>query len=65
MLIDVDEWGQADLMSLLLRYARTMLPRPIVSGEQEEVDADVKLLLICSEPLFQSYNPAVRVTHTA
>ncbi|KAI0701216.1 adaptin N terminal region-domain-containing protein [Cytidiella melzeri] len=59
-LVDVDEWGQADLLSLLIRYARTMLPRPIVlTGEQEEVDPDVKLLLTSAEPLFQSLNPAV------
>ncbi len=64
-LVDVDEWGQVDLLALLTRYARTMLPRPIVTqdanGEfEEEVDPDVKLLLTSSEPLFQSYNPAVR-----
>ncbi|GJE85585.1 adaptin N terminal region-domain-containing protein [Phanerochaete sordida] len=58
-LVDVDEWGQADLMALLLRYARTMLPRPVVTGDREEVDLDVRLLLTSSEPLFQSYNPAV------
>ncbi|PSS05498.1 hypothetical protein PHLCEN_2v3780 [Hermanssonia centrifuga] len=63
-LVDVDEWGQVDLLALLTRYARTMLPRPIVTqdanGEfEEEVDPDVKLLLTSSEPLFQSYNPAV------
>ncbi|KIP11063.1 hypothetical protein PHLGIDRAFT_125175 [Phlebiopsis gigantea 11061_1 CR5-6] len=59
-LIDVDEWGQADLMSLLLRYVRTMLSRPLVSEQgEEEVDPDVKLLLTSCQPLFQSYNPAV------
>lgn len=62
-LVDVDEWGQADMMTLLLRYVKTMLPRPLVSESgQEEVDADVKLLLTSSEPLFQSNNPAVRCT---
>ena len=64
--IDVDEWGQVDVLALLTRYARTMLPRPIVTqdanGEaKEEVDADVQLLLSSAEHLFQSYNPAVRV----
>lgn len=60
-LVDVDEWGQADLVALLLRYVRTMLPRPIISADgAEEVDLDVKLLLSCCEPLFQSQNPAVR-----
>lgn len=62
-LVDADEWGQVDLMALLTRYARTMLPRPlVVDGDEgtEEVDADVRLLLTSAEPLFQSYNPAVR-----
>lgn len=65
ILIDVDEWGQVYLLNLLLRYSRTMLPKPTVSqhGEstEEEVDADLQLLLVSSEPLFQSKNPAVRV----
>ncbi|CAK5268769.1 unnamed protein product [Mycena citricolor] len=56
MLVDVDEWGQINLLNLLLRYARTMLPRP---SEGEEMDGDVKLLLNSAEPLFQSRNPAV------
>ncbi|KAI0346195.1 hypothetical protein BDW22DRAFT_1323138 [Trametopsis cervina] len=58
-LVDVDEWGQVDLLALLNRYARTMLPRPLVTGTTEEVDADVKLLLTSTEPLFHSHNPAV------
>lgn len=60
LLVDVDEWGQVDLLSLLLRYARTMLARPVVSPEgNEEVDQDVQLLYRSAEPLFQSRNPAV------
>ncbi|KIJ66764.1 hypothetical protein HYDPIDRAFT_174147 [Hydnomerulius pinastri MD-312] len=63
ILVDVDEWGQVDLLNLLLRYARSMLPKPTVSnsGEtpEEELDADLQLLLSSSEPLFQSKNPAV------
>ncbi|KAF9024893.1 ARM repeat-containing protein [Hymenopellis radicata] len=55
-LVDVDEWGQGDLLNLLLRYARTMLPRP---KEDEEIDKDVHLLLTSTEPLFYSRNPAV------
>lgn len=68
--VDADEWGQVELLDLLTRYARTMLPRPIVvqdtNGEhKEEIDSDVQLLLTCSEPLFQSYNPAVSSTCTS
>ncbi|KAH8100165.1 adaptin N terminal region-domain-containing protein [Cristinia sonorae] len=63
-LIDMDEWSQADLLTLLTRYARTMLPRPLVASatnrdEPEEVDQDLKLLLSSSEPLYHSNNPAV------
>jgi AP-3 complex subunit beta len=68
VLIDVDEWGQVDLVNLLLRYVREMLPRPVVKGKGEEeeaweVDKDVKLLLVSVEPLFQSRNPAVCGLH--
>lgn len=61
VLADVDEWGQVDLLNLLLRYARTMLSKPVVSGdgEPEELDSDLQLLLSSTEPLFQSRNPAV------
>lgn len=74
--MEVDEWGQVDLINLLLRYARTMLPRPmgrrgtgtgtgeikgvVDGGEEEEIDPDVKLLLESVEGTFQSRNPAVR-----
>lgn len=64
-LIDMDEWGQADLLTLLTRYARTMLSRPVVSSgdgkaePQEELDPDLKLLLSSAEPLYHSNNPAV------
>lgn len=73
ILVEVDEWGQVDLINLLLRYARTMLPRPVgrkeskgVAGgdsekEEEEIDPDVKLLLESVEGTFQNRNPAVRV----
>ncbi|KAH7928278.1 hypothetical protein BV22DRAFT_1030929 [Leucogyrophana mollusca] len=63
ILVDVDEWGQVDLLNLLMRYARTMLPKPIVppnsEGSDEELDPDLQLLLSSSDPLFQSKNPAV------
>lgn len=61
ILVDVDEWGQIDLLELLTRYARTMLPRPGSTDGREEVDKDLQLLLLASEPLFQSRNPAVRI----
>ena len=57
ILVDVDEWGQIDLMNLLLRYARIMLPRPI----GDEVDVDVKLLLQSVEPVLMSCNSAVSI----
>ena len=64
VLIDADEWGQVNLLELLVRYARTMLPRPTSSRdsqekEMEEIDPDLELLLVSAEPLFQSCNPAV------
>ena len=64
VLVDVDEWGQVNLLELLIRYARTMLPRPTTSHdspgeEKEEVDPDLELLLTSAEPLFRSRNPAV------
>jgi AP-3 complex subunit beta len=59
--VDVDEWGQVELLELLMRYARNMLPKPtsVGKGEEVEVDKDLQLLLTSSEPLFQSRNPAV------
>ena len=64
VIVDVDEWGQVNLLELLIRYARTMLPRPTASHvgpeeEKEEVDSDLELLVTSAEPLFQSRNPAV------
>lgn len=64
MIVDVDEWGQVNLLELLIRYAMTMLPRPTASHdspgeEKEDVDSDLELLITSAEPLFQSRNPAV------
>ncbi|TFL04003.1 adaptin N terminal region-domain-containing protein [Pterulicium gracile] len=63
LIVDVDEWGQLNLVHLLLCYARTMLPRPVSRQEEEiwaeDVDDDLDLLLRSSEPLLQSRNPAV------
>ncbi|KAH9958555.1 adaptin N terminal region-domain-containing protein [Russula dissimulans] len=70
VLVDVDEWGQVNLLELLIRYARTMLPRPTTSHddspekEKEDVDPDLELLLVSAEPLFQSRNPAVVMSVT-
>lgn len=62
ILVDVDEWGQVNLIELLLRYARSMLPKP-VGEEEEEIDKDLQLLLTSAEPLFQSRNSAVSNDH--
>ncbi|KAH7912022.1 adaptin N terminal region-domain-containing protein [Hygrophoropsis aurantiaca] len=63
ILVDVDEWGQVDLLNLLLRYARTMLLKPIMlsirEGSDEELDRDLNLLLSSGDPLFKSKNPSV------
>ncbi|KAG2750562.1 hypothetical protein P692DRAFT_20730249 [Suillus brevipes Sb2] len=58
---DIDAWGQVNVLRVLVRYARTMLPKPVPASErqEEEVDKDLKLLLICAEPLFMNKNPAV------
>ncbi|KAG2360189.1 adaptin N terminal region-domain-containing protein [Suillus spraguei] len=58
---DIDAWGQVDVLRVLVRYARTMLPKPVPASERqgEEVDKDLKLLLDCAEPLFMNKNPAV------
>ncbi|TFK27751.1 hypothetical protein FA15DRAFT_692221 [Coprinopsis marcescibilis] len=74
VLIDVDEWGQVEMMKLLLRYARVMLPRPTPTQKSEdeddeviedvELDKDLKLLLDSAELTFQSRNPAVILAAT-
>lgn len=58
---DIDAWGQVDVLRVLVRYVRTMLPKPVPASERqgEEVDKDLKLLLACAEPLFMNKNPAV------
>jgi hypothetical protein len=59
---DIDVWGQVDVLRMLLRYAKTMLSKPVPASEkqEEDVDKDLKLLLTCAEPLFTNKNPAVR-----
>ena len=61
LLIDLDEWGQLMWLNLLLRYARTMLPKPSPdgTGNANNGDADLELLLSLSESLLHSRNPAV------
>ena len=61
ILPDVDEWGQVELMNLLLRYARVMLPR----RDEEELDKDLQLLLTSTESVCYSRNPAVRLLSLA
>lgn len=70
ILPDIDSWGQVDVLRVLVRYARTMLPKPVPASEKQrmeekekEEDKDLKLLLDCAEPLFMSKNPAVRTLH--
>jgi AP-3 complex subunit beta len=61
-LVDMDEWGQVSVLNLLARYAKTMLPRPTTDeglDSKGKMDPDLQLLLISSQPLLQSQNPAV------
>lgn len=66
VLPDIDAWGQVDVLRVLVRYVRTMLPKPVPAseGQGDEEDKDLKLLLVCAEPLFMSKNPAVRTFHS-
>lgn len=67
ILVDVDEWGQVEMMRLLTRYVRCMCVRTREGdlgdgeegGEGEELDKDVKLLIESVLPVLQSRNPAV------
>lgn len=72
-LLDADSWGQVNVLELLAKYARSMLPKPTVSGtttdgdnssEKDEIDPDLQLLLTNAEPLFMSNNPAVSISFT-
>lgn len=65
MLLDIDVWGQVNVMELLSRYARVMLPRPVAGVSTDDpakpdVDPDLSLLLSSITPLLMSNNPAVR-----
>jgi len=61
LLVDLDEWGQLTWLNLLLRYARTMLPKQCSDGAAgvQTDDVDLELLLSSSESLLLSRNPAV------
>lgn len=61
LLVDLDEWGQLMWLNLLLRYARTMLPKPSADDAEDthSNDIDLELLLSSSESLLHSRNPAV------
>ncbi|KAJ2413671.1 AP-3 complex subunit beta [Coemansia sp. IMI 209128] len=55
MLADLDEWGQVELVKLLVAYARTQFAKPV----GDSLDADHALLLRSVQPLMQSRNSAV------
>ena len=61
LLVDLDEWGQLTWLNLLLRYARTMLPKHCSDStvDVQTSDIDLELLLSSSESLLHSRNPAV------
>ncbi|KAJ2711769.1 AP-3 complex subunit beta [Coemansia spiralis] len=55
MLPDLDEWGQIELIKLLVAYARTQFARPADAA----LDPDHLLLLDAAHPLLHSRNSAV------
>ncbi|KAJ1730553.1 AP-3 complex subunit beta [Coemansia biformis] len=57
ILPDLDEWGQIELVKLLVAYARTQFVRPGRSAHA--LDADHLLLLDATRPLLHSRNSAV------
>ncbi|KAG9026257.1 AP-3 complex subunit beta, partial [Serendipita sp. 407] len=64
LLPDADEWGQITIVNVLVRYARRMLPKPLVFQDHngatvERIDSDLQLLFRSAESLFFSRNPAV------
>ncbi|TEB25157.1 ARM repeat-containing protein [Coprinellus micaceus] len=64
ILVDVDEWGQVEVMRLLLRYTRVMLSKPTPTADGSDLDSDLKLLLTSVEPTFMSRNPSVVLAAT-
>lgn len=76
LLVDVEEWGQVEIILMLTRYARTQFvdPNKLSGGEEERpfydsgdedrspsIDPDLRLLLRNCKPLLQSRNSAVVV----
>ncbi|KAJ1952371.1 AP-3 complex subunit beta, partial [Linderina pennispora] len=57
MVVDLDEWGQVELIKLLTRYARTQFEQP--QDGKQQLDPDHMLLLRALQPLLQSRNSAV------
>ncbi|KAJ2727012.1 AP-3 complex subunit beta [Coemansia sp. Benny D115] len=55
MVTQLDEWGQLELVKLLMAYARTQFASP----EKKPLDPDHELLLQSIHPLLQSRNSAV------
>lgn len=56
MLMDVEEWGQCELLGVMTRYGRTFFLDPSRTGR---LDPDAELVLDASEALLQHLNPAV------
>lgn len=73
LLVDVEEWGQVEIILMLTRYARTQFADPNTAGGVEDddvrpeddeergpaLDPDLRLLLRNCKPLLQSRNSAV------
>lgn len=60
-LVDVEPWGQINILSMLLRYARAHFANPFPPSSKREVpeNPDLVLLLDNVAPLFRSLNNAV------
>ncbi|KAI9026855.1 adaptin N terminal region-domain-containing protein [Hyaloraphidium curvatum] len=56
MLLDVDEWGQLEMLDALHRYVRSNFSDPAAAATE---DVDITLLLNSTAVLFLSRNPAV------
>lgn len=64
LLPDTDEWGQMEILSLLLRYCRSCFTNPSVlyieiNFKNSPIDADLELLLKSCEKLLYSRNNGV------